>query len=300
MKKIITLIIISLFLTSCNNESQVENDKLQIVTTYSILSDIVKNIVLDKADVYSMVPEGVDPHMYEPLPNDVSAMSNADIIFYNGLNLETGGKWFDNLLNVVDKVDNAYVVSENVVPMYLNSSELEKEVDPHAWLDVSNVIIYVENITKVLTDKDPDNAQYYLTNKDSYINELEQLHNYGKKKTSEIEEGNRILVSSEGAFKYFGKAYGIEAAYIWEINTDTQGSPEQMNHIINVIKENKVRALFNETSVNPKTMEIISEEVEVDIAATIFTDSLAKKGLIGDTYITMMKYNFDQINEGLK
>lgn len=299
--RILALAMFILLLTACSNvsEGEADNDKLKIVATYSIIADMTENIVGDKAEVYSMVPVGTDPHMYDPLPKDTSKVSSADLIFYNGLNLETGKGWFQDLLDVTNKKDAAFAVSEEVTPMYLSEKGKETQVDPHAWLDIQNAIKYVDIITKRVIEKDPDNKDFYLNNQTEYVKELEELDQYAKEAVESIPQEKRILVTSEGAFKYFSKAYGFESAFIWEINTDSQGTPEQMKRIINIIEENQVPALYLETSVNPKTMETISNETGVPIHSKIFTDSLAKKGEEGDTYIKMIKWNIDKVIEGL-
>lgn len=299
--KILALTMFIVLLTACSNVSEGEagNDKLKIVATYSIIADMTENIVGDKAEVYSMVPIGTDPHMYDPLPKDTSKVSSADLVFYNGLNLETGKGWFQDLLDVTNKQDVAFAVSDDVSPMYLSEKGKETQIDPHAWLDIQNAIKYVDTITKRVIEKDPDNKEFYLTNQTEYVKQLNELDQYAKETVETIPQEKRILVTSEGAFKYFSKAYGFESAFIWEINTDSQGTPEQMKRIINIIDENQVPALFLETSVNPKTMETISNETGVPIHSKIFTDSLAKKGEEGDTYIKMIKWNIDKVIEGL-
>lgn len=295
-----------LIMTACSETnsdstktSTATNDRLKIVATYSVIADMVENIAGDKADVYSMVPIGTDPHMYDPLPQDTKEVSNADLVFYNGLNLETGKGWFQDLLKVTNKTDVAFVVSEEVTPMYLSEEGKETQEDPHAWLDVQNGIKYVDVITKRIIEKDPENKQYYLDNQEKYVTKLNELDQYAKDQIAKVPQEKRILVTSEGAFKYFSKAYGFEAAYIWEINTDNQGTPEQMKRIIDIIETNTVPALFLETSVSPKTMETVSNETGSPIHSKIFTDSLAKKGEEGDTYLTMVKWNIDKVTEGL-
>ncbi|MBW4082725.1 metal ABC transporter substrate-binding protein [Paenibacillus sp. S150] len=299
--KLLSMAMFILLLAGCSSvgEGEAGEDKLKIVATYSIIADMTENIVGDKAEVYSMVPIGTDPHMYDPLPADTSRVSGADLIFYNGLNLETGKGWFQDLLKVTNKNEVAFAVSEEVTPMYLTEKGKETQVDPHAWLDIQNSIKYVDLITERVIEQDPDNKEYYLNNQSEYIKELNELDQYAKDAVTAIPQEKRILVTSEGAFKYFSKAYGFESAFIWEINTDSQGTPEQMKKIINIINENQVPALFLETSVNPKTMETISNETGVPIHSKIFTDSLAKKGEDGDTYIKMIKWNIDKVVEGL-
>ncbi|AIQ74434.1 MULTISPECIES: metal ABC transporter substrate-binding protein [Paenibacillus] len=299
--KILSLTMFIVLLTACSkvSEGEADHDKLQIVATYSIIADMTENIVGEKAEVYSMVPIGTDPHMYDPLPKDTSKVSSADLVFYNGLNLETGKGWFQDLLDVTNKKDVAFAVSDEVSPMYLTEKGKETQVDPHAWLDIQNSIKYVDIITKRVIEKDPDNKEFYLNNQSEYVKKLNELDQYAKEAVEKIPQEKRILVTSEGAFKYFSKAYGFESAFIWEINTDSQGTPEQMKNIIKIIDENQVPALFLETSVNPKTMETIANETGVPIHSKIFTDSLAKKGEEGDTYIKMIKWNIDKVIEGL-
>jgi manganese transport system substrate-binding protein len=299
--KMLSLTMFILLFTACSNvsEGEADNDKLKIVATYSIIADMTENIVGEKAEVYSMVPIGTDPHMYDPLPKDTSKVSSADLVFYNGLNLETGKGWFQDLLDVTNKKDVAFAVSDEVTPMYLTEKGKETQEDPHAWLDVQNAIKYVDIITKHVIEKDPDNKEFYLNNQSEYVKKLNELDQYAKEAVEKVPQEKRILVTSEGAFKYFSKAYGFESAFIWEINTDSQGTPEQMKNIINIIDKNQVPALFLETSVNPKTMETISNETGVPVHSKIFTDSLAKKGEEGDTYIKMIKWNIDKVVEGL-
>ncbi|MEK4043466.1 metal ABC transporter substrate-binding protein [Paenibacillus sp. FSL H8-0048] len=301
MVKIITVSLLLILLAACSNTSKggADDGKLQIVATYSIIADMTRNITGDKADVYSMVPIGTDPHMYDPLPADTGRVSGADLIFYNGLNLETGKGWFQDLLKVTKKEAAAFAVSEEVTPMYLTEKGKESQVDPHAWLDIQNAVKYVDVITARVIERDPDNKQYYLDNQTAYVKELTELDQYAKEAVSKVTQEKRVLVTSEGAFKYFSRAYGFESAFIWEINTDSQGTPEQMNRIIGIIKEKQIPALFLETSVNPKTMETISRETGVPVHSKIFTDSLAKEGEDGDTYLKMIKWNIDKVIEGL-
>ena len=279
-----------------------KNDKLQVVATYSIVYDIVKNVGGDLVDVHSLAPIGSDPHQYDPLPGDVVLTTDADVVFYNGLNLEEGNAWFTKLMETAGKSgEDAHVfrVSEGVKPMHLNSKEHKGEEDPHAWLDVRNGITYVENVRDALKKVDSEHADVYDENADAYITELEALHEEITKKMNEIPEQQRILVTSEGAFKYFSDAYDFRAAYIWEINSHHEGTPEQLTSIVSTIKEELVQGLFLESSVDPRSMEMVERETGVPIKGKIFTDSLGKPGDDGDTYVKMLQWNADMIYSGL-
>jgi len=279
-----------------------KDEKLQVVATYSVVYDIVKNVGGELVDVHSLAPIGSDPHQYDPLPEDLVLTTDADAVFYNGLNLEEGNAWFMKLMETAGKTGAdapVFRVSEGVKPMLLNSKDHLGEEDPHAWLDVGNGIKYVENVRKSLAKIDPKNADYYNENADAYIVELEALHEEIMGKMNKIPKEQRILVTSEGAFKYFSEAYDFNAAYIWEINSHHEGTPEQLTTIIATINEEKVQALFLETSIDPRSMEMVSRETNVPIKGKIFTDSLGKPGDDGDTYIKMLRWNADMIYSGL-
>lgn len=290
------------FLNSRDNHSAdlTAGDKLQVVTTNSILEDMVRNVGGNRIELYSIVKRGTDPHEYEPQPSDVSATTEANVIFHNGLNLETGGNgWFNKLVETSHKKFNedVFSASSEVTPEHLTTNANEE--DPHAWLDLANGVKYVQVITKVLKEKDKKNANYYQANADKYIAKLENLHHQARSKYLEIPEKQRLLVTSEGAFKYFGKAYHVTPAYIWEINTESQGTPEQMQRVLGKIRKSDVKNLFVESSVSPKSMEKVSKESGLEIYSKLFTDSLAKEGSDGDTYYSMMKWNIDHIYDGL-
>ncbi|HBZ59967.1 metal ABC transporter solute-binding protein, Zn/Mn family [Lactococcus raffinolactis] len=308
MKKLILTVIplalllggVLYFVNHHKSADQQSSNQLRVVTTNSILEDMVRQVAGDKVALHSIVARGVDPHEYEPKPTDISETTQADVIFHNGLNLETGGSgWFSKLIKTAHKKDREQVfeASDAVTPLYLTTNQSEQ--DPHAWLDLGNGIRYVETITAVLKAKDPKHANYYQERSDTYLAKLKKLDAAAKEKFLDIPEKQRLLVTSEGAFKYFSKAYHVIPAYIWEINTESQGTPEQMAEVLSKIKASEVKGLFVETSVSPKSMEQVSKETGLPIQSKIFTDSLAKKGQMGDTYYDMMKWNLDKIYQGL-
>lgn len=304
-KLLILLFALGIFLVGCSAKSekseQTKDGKLTVVATNSILADMAKEVGKDKVTIHSIVPVGTDPHEYEVLPEDIKKASDAKVILYNGLNLETGNGWFNNLMETAKKVEDEdyFAVSCEVEPLYLTSAGQETQADPHAWLDVSNGIKYVEEITRILSEKDPENKEVYEKNSQEYRKKLESLDQQAKESFATISEEKKLLVTSEGAFKYFSKAYQLPAAYIWGINTESQGTPDQMSAIIDQVKASKVPGLFVESSVDPRSMERVSKETGVPIAEKLFTDSVAKSGETGDSYYGMMKWNIEAIHDGL-
>ncbi|MBX9974751.1 metal ABC transporter substrate-binding protein [Cytobacillus firmus] len=295
-----------LFLSACSSgkssTSADEDGKIQVVTTYSIVYDIVKNVGGDLVEIHSLAPIGSNPHEYDPLPEDVQKTTDADAVFYNGLNLEAGNSWFNKLMETAGKDgENApvFLMSKGVDAMHLTTKGKESEEDPHAWLDIRNGIKYAENARDGLIKADPDNKEVYEKNAAEYIAKLQELHDEAVEQFNEIPENDRVLVTSEGAFKYFSEAYGFQSEYIWEINQENQGTPEQITRIVDIINEKRITGLFLETSIDARSMEAVSDETNVPIMGKVFTDSLAKPGEDGDTYISMMEWNIKTIKAGL-
>ncbi|WP_019413761.1 metal ABC transporter solute-binding protein, Zn/Mn family [Paenisporosarcina sp. TG20] len=299
-------IILLLLISACGKEDENAekdpNEKIQVIATYSIIYDIVKNVGGDRVEIHTLAPVGSNPHEYDPLPKDVQLTTDADAVFYNGLNLEAGNSWFEKLLLTADKGEKdspVFQLSEGVQPKYLTTEGKESEEDPHAWLDIRNGIKYAENARDGLIQVDPEHADVYEKNAQAYIKKLETLHQESVSRYNEIPKEQRLLITSEGAFKYFSEAYDFEAAYIWEINSENQGSPDQVKSIIDFINTKKDAVLFVETSIDPRSMETVSAETEVPIYGKVFTDSIGKPGEDGDTYIKMMEWNIDTIFKGL-
>ena len=308
MKKcrfLVLLLLAFVGLAACSSQkssTDSSSSKLNVVATNSIIADITKNIAGDKINLHSIVPVGQDPHEYEPLPEDVKKTSKADLVFYNGINLETGGNaWFTKLVENAQKKENKdyYAVSEGVDVIYLEGQNEKGKEDPHAWLNLENGIIYAQNIAKRLIEKDPDNKTTYEKNLKAYVEKLTALDKEAKEKFNNIPEEKKMIVTSEGCFKYFSKAYNVPSAYIWEINTEEEGTPDQIKSLVEKLRKTKVPSLFVESSVDDRPMKTVSKDTNIPIYAKIFTDSIAEKGEDGDSYYSMMKYNLDKISEGL-
>ena len=283
------------------NESH--SDKIQAVTSFTIIEDMVKEIGGDLVEVYNLVPTGTDPHEYDPLPDDIKAATDADILFYNGLNLEGGEHgWFNKMMDAVNQDwDVAFELAENVEPIHITSEDgKEEEINPHAFLDPVVGIEMAEKARDALIEVDPDNQETYEENAEVYLEKLIDIDEQYKTRIADIPEENRILVTSERAYSYMTERYGLEEGYIWAIDTEENGSPEQMKSLLAFLEETPAPVLFVETNVDKRPMETISKESGIEIYGEIFSDEIGDPGEEGDTYIKYLQYNIDVIYEGLK
>ncbi|WP_239763306.1 zinc ABC transporter substrate-binding protein [Mammaliicoccus sp. I-M35] len=305
MKKLfMPLLAIIVLLCACNATSSNEDKHLKIVTTNSILADMTKEVTKSDAKVTSIVPIGQDPHEYEIKPKDVKALTDADVIIYNGFNLESGNGWFEKALEQAGKKvsdKNVIQATEDVTPIYLKGGEGDKnKIDPHAWLSLENGIKYVNTIEKHLSDIDKDHSKQFKDNAEKYTNKLDKLHHKMMTAFNDIPEDKRAFITSEGAFKYFAKSYHITPGYIWEINTEKQGTPDQMKQAIKFVKDHDLKSLVVETSVDKKSMQTLAEETNLNIKDEVFTDSIGKKDSKGNSYYNMMEHNAEAIHNSMK
>ncbi len=305
MKKLfMPLLAIIVLLCACNATSSNEDKHLKIVTTNSILADMTKEVTKSDAKVTSIVPIGQDPHEYEIKPKDVKALTDADVIIYNGFNLESGNGWFEKALEQAGKKvsdKNVIQATEDVTPIYLKGGEGDKnKIDPHAWLSIENGIKYVNTIEKHLSDIDKDHSKQFKDNAEKYTKKLDKLHHKMMTAFNDIPEDKRAFITSEGAFKYFAKSYHITPGYIWEINTEKQGTPDQMKQAIKFVKDHDLKSLVVETSVDKKSMQTLAEETNLNIKDEVFTDSIGKKDSKGNSYYNMMEHNAEAIHNSMK
>lgn len=293
-------------LAACGKEDDKktgDSGKVQAIATFSIIHDIVADIGGDLVDVHSMVPIGTDPHEYDPLPEDIKKASDADALFYNGLNLEGGEHgWFFKLADNVGADENkVFELMEGVEPLYLTSEDgSEKEVNPHAFLDPTVVIVMTENARDALIQVDPENEETYTKNADQLLEKLHALDKEYEEKINDIPKENRVLVTSERAYQYMANHYGLEEGFIWEIDTEENGTPEQIKSLVKFVGDAKVPALFVETNVDERPMETVSSETGVPIAAKLFSDELGRQGEEGSNVIDFLQHNIDTIYEHLK
>lgn len=307
MKKMIWFFLalfVVLLLTACGEDSkQQTNNKIKVVTTFTLLEDMVKEIGGDHVEIHNLVPTGTDPHKYDPLPEDIKAATDADVIFYNGLNLEGGDAgWFAKMIDTVGQDwEQVFKLTDGVDPLYITSSDgKDEEINPHAFLDPVVGMKMAENTKDAMISVDNAEKNYYEENAGKYIDKLSDMDKLYEEKISEIPEENRILVTSERAYQYMANRYGLKEGFIWAIDTEENGSPEQIKELIQFIAEHEPPSLFVETNVDKRPMETVSNETGVEIFGEIFSDEIGKPGEEGDTYVKFLQHNIDVIYEGLK
>lgn len=285
-----------------NQATEESGDQIQAVTSFTLLENMVKEIGGDKIEVHNLVPTGTDPHEYEPLPEDIKAATDADVLFYNGLNLEGGDSgWFAKMMESVNQDwNNAFELAEGVEPMFVTSGDgREEEMNPHAFLDPVVGIQMAENTRDALMEIDPDNKDFYEENAEKYLDQLREIDEQYETKINEIPEEDRVLITSEQAYQYMTKRYGLKEGYIWAIDTEENGSPEQITSLLDFIEETNPPVLFLETNVDQRPMETVSKESGIEIYGELYSDEIGASGEEGDTYVKFLQYNIDMIYEGL-
>jgi manganese/zinc/iron transport system substrate-binding protein len=302
MKKIIVLLVIAVVF-SCKNETK-DNGKLNVVTTTTMITDLVKNIGGDSINVQGLMGSGVDPHLYKASEGDVTKLTNADIIFYNGLHLE--GK----LVEVFEKMGSATKTPIALADQLdkntlIGSDYFASNYDPHVWFDINYFGLFAEKVAQVLVEQDPENAEFYTKNMTSYLMKLKTLHEKMDAKIAELPEDKRILVTAHDAFNYFGKAYSFEVVGLQGLSTATEAGVQDVQKLAAFIIEKEIKAVFVESSVPKRTIEALQASVkskghDVEIGGTLYSDALGTTGTIEGAYIGMFEYNVNTIVDALK
>nr|WP_289039506.1 zinc ABC transporter substrate-binding protein [uncultured Allobacillus sp.] len=289
--------------TNDAGETTANEDRLQVVSSFTIITDMVREVGGDKVDVHNLVPTGTDPHEYEPLPEDTKKAADADILFYNGMNLEGGEDgWFFKMIDSVGQDhDKVYSLTEKVEPMYLRDETTnETEINPHSFINPVVGIQMVKDMRDAFVEVDPDNKDYYEKRASDYLDRLGEIEKEYADQLGELPEENKVLVTSECAFQYMLDRYDMKEACIWKVDTEENGSPEQITSLLKFIEEENVPLLFLESNVDPRPMETVSKESGVDIfEKPIYSDEIGKPGDEVDTYVKYLKYNINIISEGL-
>ena len=304
MKKAIAILIAAITLTSCKNTSEEKTEKLQVVTTTTMITDLVKNIGGDFIEVNGLMGAGVDPHLYKASEGDVTKLYKANIIFYNGLHLE--GKLVEVFEKMESPTKTQVALGETLDTSGLIGSEyFASNFDPHVWFHIEYFKLFAKQVTATLSEKDPKNKINFIENERIYLNKLTALQTEIQTIIGTLPKEKRILVTAHDAFNYFGKGYGFEVVGLQGLSTATEAGVKDVQRLSNFIIEKKVKAIFVESSVPRKTIEALQEAVkargfDVKIGGSLYSDALGNPGTEEGTYIGMFKYNVNTIVSELK
>ncbi|MGP1931311.1 MAG: metal ABC transporter substrate-binding protein [Arsenophonus sp. ET-YP4-MAG3] len=265
-----------------------------VVTTLTIIQDIAQNVAGNAANVQSITKPGAEIHEYQPTPKDILKAHNADLILLNGLGLE---KWFNHFFENFKHIP-AVTVTEGIKPIPIQEGEYQDNSNPHAWMSAKNVLIYIENIRQALIKYDLKNIDTYNKNAKIYANKISEVDKSLRKRLSQISKQKRWLVTSEGAFSYLANDYGFKEAYLWPINAEEQGSPQQVRKVINIVKKYNIPVIFSESTVSDKPAKQISKETTAKYGGVLYVDSLSTLDSSVPTYIELLKITVDTIAKG--
>lgn len=268
--------------------------KPRVVTTFTIIQDIAQNVAGTAAVVQSITKPGAEIHDYQPTPQDVVRAQGADLVLGNGMNLE---RWFERFIDTAKGVRSA-VVSEGVVPMPIREGPYLDKPNPHAWMSPSSALIYVENIRRALADLDPANAAIYATNAAAYAAKVRAIEAPLRARLARIPAAQRWLVTSEGAFSYLARDFGLREAYLWPINADQQGTPQQIRRLIDTVRRNKIPVVFSESTVSDKPARQVARETGARYGGVLFVDSLSEADGAVPTYLKLLEVTVETIARG--
>ncbi|MBE1206400.1 metal ABC transporter substrate-binding protein [Aminobacter carboxidus] len=281
-------------LSACSQESEA-GGKMKVVTTFTVIADIARNVAGDAAEVESITKPNAEIHNYQPTPGDILRAQKADLVLWNGLNLEL---WFEKFFENLDGVTQA-VVSDGVVPMGIAEGPYTGKPNPHAWMSPEAALIYVENIRKAFAAKDPKNAEIYAKNAAAYAEKIRATVAPIHTAIETIPEQRRWLATSEGAFSYLARDFGLKEVYLWPINADQQGTPQQVRKVIDLVKANSIPAVFSESTVSSKPAEQVARETGAKYGGVLYVDSLSDATGPVPTYLDLLSVTTQTIVKGL-
>ena len=286
------LILLGLLLVSCGQKGpKPAGGSKRVLTTFTIIQDMAQRVAGDALVVDSITKPGSEIHDYEPTPLDLVKAQDADLVLWNGLGLE---RWFEKFLQQVNQVPSV-VLSEGVEPMGIGEGPYSGKPNPHAWMSPSNAIIYVENIRKALVKLDPANAAKFDANAAAYTAELQAVDAPVRKALESIPSDQRWLVSCEGAFSYLIRNYGMKELYLWPVNADQEGTPQQVQKVVDTIRTQKIPVVFSESTISDKAMKQVAKETGARFGGVLYVDSLTDASGPAPTYLQLLKYNADTL-----
>ena len=269
-------------------------ERLKAVTTFTILADMAQNVAGDAADVVSITKPGAEIHNYQPTPGDLVGAQDADLVLWNGLNLE---QWFTQFLDNRPDVPSV-VLTEGIEPIGIGEGPYEGKPNPHAWMSPTDALVYVDNIRAAFVEADPANADIYNANAEAYAAEITATVEPIRQALAAIPEENRWLVTSEGAFSYLARDFGLKELYLWPINAYQQGTPRQVRDVIDAVRANNIPVVFSESTISSKPAEQVARETGAKYGGVLYVDSLSEADGPVPTYLDLLKVTTETIAAG--
>lgn len=267
---------------------------LRVVTTFTVIQDIAQNVAGTAAIVESITKPGAEIHGYQPTPLDIVKAQSADLVLWNGMYLE---RWFERFFENIKDVPSA-VITEGIEPMGITQGPYTGKPNPHAWMSPSNALIYIENIRKALAAADPANAEAYAKNAETYAAQIRAVDEPLRKRLAAIPDDKRWLVTSEGAFSYLARDYKLRELYLWPINADEQGTPQQVRRVIDLVRENKIPVVFSESTISDRPARQVARETGAHYGGVLFVDSLSDARGPVPTYLKLLEVTVETIVKG--
>ena len=276
--------------------SQASFAKMKVVTTFTIIQDIAQNVAGDAAIVESITKPGAEIHEYQPTPKDIVKAQDADLILWNGLNLEM---WFERFFQKI-KNKPSVIVTEGIKPISIYEGPYKGKPNPHAWMSPTTALIYINNIKNAFVKYDPKNAAIYEKNAAAYAQKIKDLDKPLRAKFNKIPKEQRYLATSEGAFGYLARDYGLKEAYLWAINAEQQGTPQQVRHLIDLVRKNHIPVVFSESTISDKPAKQVAKESGAKYGGVLYVDSLSTANGPVPTYIDLLNTTVSTIVKGFE
>lgn len=270
-------------------------DEFKVATTFTIIADMARNVAGDKATVVSITKPGAEIHNYEPTPSDLINARDADLILRNGLNLEL---WFEQFLRNMGDIPSV-TVSDGITPMPISGGSYDGKPNPHAWMSLQSALVYVDNIEAALSQHDPENAATYQQNAATYKQQITDAIAPLREQALALPPDRRWLVTSEGAFSYLARDFSLNEMFLWPINADAQGTPQQVRRVIDAIREHHIPVVFSESTVSDRPARQIAAETGAAYGGVLYVDSLSEPDGPVPTYLDLLRVTSQTVVEGL-
>ncbi len=270
-------------------------ERMKVVTTFTVLADMARNVAGDAAEVVSVTKPGAEIHGYQPTPRDIVRASDADLILWNGMNLEL---WFEQFLGNLRDVPSA-ILTDGIEPISIAEGSYEGLPNPHAWMGLDNALIYISNIEAAMSSEDPENAAIYRANAEAYSAQMRETIEPLRTALADVPEDKRWLVTCEGAFSYLARDFGLKELYLWPMNADQVGTPQQVRKVIDGVRDNDIEAVFCESTVSDAPAKQVARETGSVYGGVLYVDSLSAADGPVPTYLDLLTVTSQTIVDAL-